>query len=113
MSGKYIVEEFVKGIGLKDGYEKFDAAVHERTGFHLAEQSPLQHVTAITVPTLVAQVHDDTMTRPQDVQDIFDAIPVEEKRLYWIEGTDRRFDGYNFFGVHPELPIEWFDKHVG
>jgi hypothetical protein len=26
--------------------------------------------------------------------------------------TDRRFDGYNFFGVHPELPIEWFDKHV-
>ena len=23
-----------------------------------------------TVPTLVAQVHDDTMTRPEDVQDI-------------------------------------------
>jgi hypothetical protein len=32
--------------------------------------------------------------------------------LHWIEGTERRFDGYNFFGVHPELPIEWFDKHV-
>ena len=35
-----------------------------------------------------------------------------EKSLYWIEGTERRFDGYNFFGVHPEIPIEWFDKHV-
>jgi len=39
-----------------------------------------------TVPTLVAQVHDDTMTRPEDVQDIYDAIPVAEKSLY----LDRR-----------------------
>jgi pimeloyl-ACP methyl ester carboxylesterase len=112
VSGRYIVEEFVKSIGMDDGYEKFDKAVQERTGFHLSEQSPLEHVKAVTVPTLVAQVHDDTMTRPQDVQDIYDAIPVTEKRLYWIEGTNRRFDGYNFFGVQPELPIEWFDKHI-
>ena len=111
VSGRCIVEEFVKSLGMYDGYEKFDEAVHERTGFHLSEQSPLD-VKAVTVPTLVAQVHDDTMTRPQDVQDICDAIPVAEKSLYWIEGTERRFDGYNFFGVHPELPIEWFDKQV-
>ncbi len=83
--------------------------MHERTGFHLSEQSPLEHVTAVSVPTLVAQVHDDTMTRPQD---IYDAIPVTAKSLYWIEGAERRFDGYNFFGVHPEIPIEWFDKHL-
>ena len=112
VSGPYIVEEFVKSIGMDDGYEKFDKAVHERTGFHLSEQSPLEHVKAVTVPTLVAQVHDDTMTRPQDVQDIYDAIPVTEKHLYWAQGTDRRFDGYNFFGLHPEIPVEWFDKHV-
>jgi homoserine acetyltransferase len=112
VSGLYIVEEFVKSVGIEDGYDKFDKAVHERTGFHLSEQSPLKHVKAVTVPTLVAQVHDDTMTRPQDVQEIYDAIPVAEKNLYWMEGTDRRFDGYNFFGAHPELPIEWFDKHI-
>ena len=99
-------------VATHDGYAKFDKAVHERTGFHLAEQSPLEHVKAVTAPTLVAQVHNDTMTRPQDVQDIYDAIPVAEKSLYWIEGTDRRFDGYNFFGLHPEIPIEWFDKHI-
>ncbi|GAF44324.1 hypothetical protein RW1_012_01430 [Rhodococcus wratislaviensis NBRC 100605] len=97
---------------MADGYEKFDKAVHERTGFHLAEQSPLEHVEAVTVPTLVAQVHDDVMTRPEDVQSIYDRLPVEDKELYWIEGTDRRFDGYNFFGVHPELPINWFDKYI-
>jgi pimeloyl-ACP methyl ester carboxylesterase len=75
VSAKYVVEEFVKGIGMPDGYEKFDKAVHERTGFHLAEQSPLEHVTSVTVPTLVAQVHDDTMTRPEDVQSILRRSP--------------------------------------
>ena len=113
VSANYIVEEFVKAVGMEDGYANFDKAVHERTGFHLAEQSPLEHVKAVTVPTLVAQVHDDTMTRPQDVQDIYDAIPVDEKSLHWITGTDRRFDGYNYFGVHPEVAVEWFDKYVG
>ncbi len=112
VSGRYIIEEFVKAVGMADGYAKFDQAVHERTGFRIAEQSPLEHVKAVTVPTLVAQVHDDTMTRPQDVQDIYDALPVADKVLHWIEGTDRRFDGYNYFGVHPEVAIDWFDKHI-
>lgn len=112
VSGSHIVEKFVKNLGIEDGYAKFDAAVHERTGFHLSEQSPLEHVSAVTVPTLVTQVHDDTMTRPQDVQDIYDAIPVDDRELYWIEGTDRRFNGYNFFGIHPEVPIDWFDAHM-
>lgn len=113
VSANYIVDEFVKAVGIEDGYAKFDQAVHERTGFHLAEQSPLEHVKAVTVPTLVAQVHHDAMTRPQDVQDIYDAIPVDEKSLHWIEGTTRRFDGYNYLGVHPEVAVEWFDKYVG
>lgn len=51
VSGRYIVEEFVKGLGIDDGYDKFEKAVHERTGFHLSEQSPLEHVTAVTAPT--------------------------------------------------------------
>ena len=108
VSANYIVEEFVKAVGMEDGYAKFDKAVHERTGFHLAEQSPLEHVKAVSVPTLVAQVHDDTMTRPQDVQDIYDAIRSTKNLLHWITGTDRRFDGYNYFGVHP-VAVEWFD----
>src|SRR6476661_8712866 len=55
VSGLYIVEEFVKTVGIEDGYDKFDQAVHERTGFHLSEQSPLKHVKSVTVSTLVAQ----------------------------------------------------------
>lgn len=51
------------------------------------------------------------MTRPEDVQSIYDAIPIEEKKLVWIEGTTRRFDGYNYFGEHPEVAIDWFNSH--
>lgn len=112
VSANPIIEEFVKAIGMSGGYEKFDKAVHERTGFHLTEQSPIEHVKAVTVPTLVAQVHDDTMTRPEDVQAIYDALPVTDKDLHWIRDTNRRFDGYNYFGQHPEIPIDWFNKHL-
>ena len=74
--------EFVKSLGMDDGYEKRDRAVHKRTGFHLSEQSPLEHVKAVTVPTLVAQVHDDTMTRSQDVQDVYDAMHTGARILH-------------------------------
>jgi uncharacterized protein len=91
--------------------EEFDKALHERTGFHLYEQSPLKYAKSIHIPTLVAQVHRDSMTRPEDVQSIYDAIPVEAKKLLWIEGTTRRFDGYNYFGEHPEVAIDWFEVY--
>jgi hypothetical protein len=60
----------------------------------------------------VLQVHD-VLTKPSDVQTIYDNISARDKRLFWIEGTTRRFDGYNYFGEHPELMLEWFDTHVG
>ena len=79
VSANYIVDTFVKGIGMDDGYEKFDQAVHERTGFHLSEQSPLEHVKAVTVPTLVAQVHDDVMTfLSEHATDVVARIALEE-----------------------------------
>ncbi len=111
VSANPIIEEFVKANNIADGYERFDKAVHERTGFHLSEQSPIEYAKSIHMPTLVAQVHHDSMTRPEDVQSIYDAIPVEDKKLHWIEGTTRRFDGYNYFGEHPEIPIDWFNSH--
>lgn len=113
VSADPIVENFVRDSGIPDGYARFDQEVFARTGFHLAEQSPIEYAKSIQIPTLVAQVHHDTMTRPDDVQAIYDAIPTTEKKLHWIEGTTRRFDGYNYFGEHPEVAIDWFDNHAG
>jgi hypothetical protein len=38
--------------------------------------------------------------------------PVEDKELFWIEGSTRRLDGYNYFPNNPDQMIEWFDKHM-
>jgi hypothetical protein len=46
------------------------------------------------------------------VQQIFDNIPVKDKKLFWSEGTTRRWDGDNYFPNHPEQMIEWFDTHM-
>jgi uncharacterized protein len=97
--------------GIENGVELFDEALHRRTGFHVDEQSPIPHAKAV-LPTLVAQVHDDVLTYPSDVQAIYDNIAAVDKKLHWIEGTDQRFRGYNYFGEHPEVAIEWFDTHM-
>jgi len=112
LSGRSMGERFTEAMGFDGGYDRLDRACYERTGLHLEEQSPLTYASAITVPTLVAQVHDDLMTRPEDVRAVHDAIPVEDKKMVWIHGTDRRFDGYNYFSEHPEVAAGWFDDHV-
>lgn len=108
----FVEKNIVEVAGIKNGVDLFDEALHRATGFHVDEQSPIPHAKAVKVPTLVAQVHDDTLTYPTDVQAIYDNIAATDKKLHWIKGTDQRFRGYNYFGEHPELAIEWFDSHM-
>lgn len=49
------------------------------------------------IPTFLYQVRDDLYTRPDDIQAMFDNIPIANKKLHWIEGTTRRWDGYTYF----------------
>ena len=35
-----------------------------------------------------------------------------EKEMYWLEETKHRFDGYNWFGDHPEKMLECFNKYL-
>jgi hypothetical protein len=108
----FVERTIVEGAGIANGVELFDKALHARTGFHVDEQSPIPRAGAVRMPTLVAQVHDDTLTYPSDVQAIYDNIGAADKKLHWIEGTDQRFRGYNYFGEHPEVMLDWFDSHM-
>ena len=112
VSARPFIARASEQAGIVNGVELFDVAIRKLHGFHVDELSPIEYAKDVTVPTLVAQVHDDSATRPSDVQTIFENIAAKDKRLFWIEGTNRRFDGYNYFGEHPELMIEWFDAHV-
>ncbi|MET8695249.1 alpha/beta hydrolase [Streptomyces bauhiniae] len=98
--------------GIPGGIESFAEQIKTLTGFELDEMSPHEYAKDITTPTLVAQVHQDSATTPADVQGIYDNLASEEKKLLWIEGTTRRFDGYNYFPENPEQMIDWFDTHL-
>ena len=65
-------------------------------------------------PVLMIQVLEDEWTRnPEDAQKTFDLLGSNEKELFWIENTKKRFkDGYNYFGRHPEKVLSFFEKHM-
>jgi hypothetical protein len=106
------VERAVEREGIPNGLALFDAALHKRTGYHLADVWPIDYCAAVTIPTLIAQVHNDFLTKPSNVQEIYDKLSSRDKKLFWIEGTDQRFQAYNYFGKNPALMLEWFDTHM-
>jgi predicted alpha/beta hydrolase len=97
---------------IPDGAARIDQALYEQTGFRVAEQSPLEYAHAVRIPTLITQVHDDSSTRPADVEAIYAELGTEDKKLFWIEGTTLRFDGYNYLGRNPAVMLDWFATHA-
>ena len=83
------------------------------TSFKFDQMSPIPYADAVNVPTLMVQVHDDMLTKPNDVQTMFDKVNHKDKSLHWIRGTTRRWDGYSYFGTkNPRLLVNWFDKYM-
>jgi uncharacterized protein len=81
------------------------------TSFRLDEFSPVPWARSVNVPTLLYQVRDDVYTHPSDVQAMHDNIPVE-KKLLWIEGSTRRWDGYTYFQRQPREILDWFARFM-
>lgn len=101
------------GMGLGDFYNEFSEEIEKNIGVKLDDMTPHKHVQSIKIPTFIVQNKDDVWTIPDDVQKTFDLIPIEDKKLFWIEkGDTRRFIGYNYLGENPKMMIEWFDKYV-
>ncbi|KRQ19275.1 MULTISPECIES: alpha/beta hydrolase [Mycobacteroides] len=113
-SGDVFLERMAENLGVdkEEGAKAADQALHIATGWHLNELSPREYAKDVTLPTLVVQVHHDSMVYPKDVQSIYDNVAATDKKLFWIEGTTNRFDGYTYFTDHPELLLEWFDTHI-
>ena len=113
LSPRFFLERQLELIGVPaDRLDELDQRIKMVTSFSLQELSPVQAAKAVTTPTLIYQVHDDSMTRPVDVQAIFDNIPAEDKKLFWIRGTARRWDGYTYFQREPKLALDWFETHM-
>ncbi len=112
VTAPHFVEVAMERAGIADGFERFSKLLYERTGLHLKELWPTEWTKSVTLPTLVAQVHDDFSIRPSLIEEIYGNLSSKDKKLFWIEGTDMRFQGYNYFGKHPEVMLDWFDRHM-
>jgi hypothetical protein len=92
--------------------DNLEEQVRLRNGFKFDEMSPVPWAKSVTVPTFIYQVRDDLMTNPSDVQAVYDNIPIDDKKLFWIEGTTRRWDGYLYFQQEPAQMLDWFATHM-
>ncbi len=108
-----LMGQFAEISGIGDRKDELNSEIKKFGGFSLDEMSLHPYVKDIKVSVFYTQVHDDEWTKPEDVQTTYDLTPLNDKKLFGIEGTKRRFDGYNYFGKHPEQMIEWFNKYMG
>ncbi|MBE1285675.1 MAG: alpha/beta hydrolase [Rhodobacteraceae bacterium] len=113
-SSRIAAEQIGNLQGIGDFIDVLDTEMQKLGAFPMASMTPHDYAKDVKVPTYIVQVHGDLWTRPEDVQGTFDrlSLPDEDKVLYWIEGTTARFDGYSYFGQHPESMIAFFDKYM-
>lgn len=100
------------GVNAGEHIEELGEMIRLRTSLRLDDDSPVEAARSVTVPTFLYQVRDDILTRPGDVQAMYDNIPVADKELLWIEGSTRRWDGYLHFAKDPARMLAWFDRHL-
>jgi pimeloyl-ACP methyl ester carboxylesterase len=113
LSPRFFSERQLERLGVPlERMADLEQAVKLITSMDFDQRSPVRAARDVKVPTLLYQVRDDAMTRPVDVQSIFDNIGANEKDLFWIEGTTRRIDGYTHFSRDPARILGWFDRYM-
>jgi hypothetical protein len=95
-----------------DRIDDLEQRIRRHNSFRLDDIWPVTAAKSVMVPTFLYQVRDDVLTTPSDVQAMFDNIPVKEKKLFWIEGSSRRWDGYTYFAKDPSQMLDWFAKYM-
>lgn len=111
ISGAALIRRLSKNMWLGEkGYKVFEQKYRETWGYRIEDSSPIVDAASVNIPTLVTQVKDDSFTFSDDVKQVFDAITIEQKQLFWIEGTKQRFKGYTYHSENPKQMIDWYNK---
>ena len=100
-------------IPVDEGVDAFEPIYNGITGLTVDDHDIIPKAASINVPTFFFQVRDDTNSRWTDVQEMYELVPVDDKKIEYLEGTPWRFQGYNYFSDNPAEMIEWFDAHHG
>ncbi len=100
-------------------YDEANDHFHQVTGHDLNPEI-MSSIAKVPVPTLLLQGRHDPWTNLDFIQETFDTLGADAndgagivKELEWLEDTEHRFDGYNWFADHPASMLGWFAAHVG
>ena len=109
-----IFSRFAENAGVLEYLPLLDLELLKMGGFTAEEMGGAQWAPYVKVPTFMFQVRDDEwMRNPEDAQYTFDKLGSQEKELYFIEGTTKRFrDGYNWFGREPQRVLDFLAKYM-
>jgi esterase/lipase len=114
LNGRTFIERTCEamGIDVEEGVKTFAPIYQNMTGLRVEDHDMRVYVKSVNLPTLMLQVRNDMLSRASDIQEIYDNLPVEDKKLIWVEDTPWRFHGYTYFSEHPEEMVEWYDAHM-
>ncbi|MEM7115071.1 MAG: alpha/beta hydrolase [Chloroflexota bacterium] len=96
----------------EEGMAAFEKLYNGFSGLHVADHNIIPKAANINTPVYFFQVRDDMNSRWTDVQEMHDLVPVEDKKIEYLEGTPWRFEGYNYHSNNPEPMVEWFNAHM-
>ena len=114
LNGRTFIERTCENLGIdvEEGLKTFAPIYQKMTGFRVEDHDMRSCVKSVMVPTFMLQVRNDMSSRAADIQYMYDNLPVEDKKLVWVEETPWRFHGYTYFSEQPEEMIKWYDSHT-
>ncbi|MEM9593013.1 MAG: alpha/beta hydrolase [Acidobacteriota bacterium] len=107
-----LMGRFAELQGVSEYLDLMDFEQVKLGGFRNAEMTPHLFAPSVKMPALTMQVRGDLWTTDEDGLETFDLLGSRDKEIFWVEGTTRRFDGYNYFGQNPERMLAFFDTHM-
>ena len=111
LSPRPFLETVMESAGLAEHVEAAERRYHELTGGDLNTRTSAW-APAVTMPTLTYAVRNDSILKAGDVEESYAAIGSDDKDIFWIEDTTRRWDGYQWFQNHPQRILDWFATHL-
>ena len=113
LNGRTYLERVFERMGVdqEQGIKAFGEIYTEMTGLNVEDHDMRGQMDGVKIPTLMVQVRNDMNSRESDIQEMYDKIAVEDKNIIWIEDTEWRFKGYQYFSDHPEEMVAWYDAH--
>ena len=106
-----IITDFIKGYGFSDKMAKKANEFNMKRGGADLSSSCLAHVKDITVPTLLVQAEGDPWANLDWIKEFYNELQVE-KEMYWIKGTKKRLESYDWFSHTPESMLKFFKKYL-